>query len=108
MTSGRDSFGPKIVVGLVLHHHSSSGFNQGSILPFGDSILLRSLSCGVLALNAFFAKKVIQRVVLEFRPIVAPNCDDLGGELALNLIGEFHHRPLRLTLVLEEEAPTIP
>jgi hypothetical protein len=59
-------------------------------------------------LNAFLAKKVIQRVVLEFRSIVAPNCDDLGVELVLNMIGEFYHRPLRLTLVLEEEDPTIP
>ena len=102
MACGRDSFRPKIVVRLVLHHHGSSGFDQGSILPFGDPILLGSIGCGVLMLNAFFAEEVIQCVVLELRTIVASYCEDLVVVLALNLVGKLHHGPLSLTLELEE------
>ena len=58
-------------------------------------------------LNAFIAEKVIQCVVLELRTIVAPYCENRGVELALNLSGKLHHGPLSLTLVLEEEYPTI-
>ena len=107
MACGRDSFRPKKLVGLVFHHHGSSGFDQGSILPFGDPILLGIIWHGVLVLDSFFAEEVIQGVVLELRSIVAPYCEDLVVVLALNLIGKLHHGPLSLTLVLEEEYPTI-
>jgi hypothetical protein len=83
---GRDSFRPKIVVRFVFHHHGSSGFDQGSILPFGDPILLGSIWRGVLMLDYFFAEEVIQGVVLEFRSIVAPYCKDRGVALALNMV----------------------
>jgi hypothetical protein len=107
MECGRYSFRPKVVVGLVLHHHCSSGFDQGLILPFGDPIFLGSIWRGVLMLDSFFAEEIIQGVVLEFHSIVAPYCKDRGVVLALNLIGKLHHGPLSLTLVLEEEYPTI-
>lgn len=107
MECGRDSFRPKNVVRLVFHHHGSSGFDQGLILPFGDPILLGSIWRGVLVLDSFFAEEVIQGAVLELRSIVAPYCKDLVVVLALNLVGKLHHGPLSLTLVLEEEYPTI-
>lgn len=107
MACGRDSFRPKIVVGLVFHHHGSSGFDQGSILPFGDPILLGSIWRGILVFDSFLAEEFIQCVVLELRSIVAPYCENLVVVLALNLVGKLHHGPLSLTLVLEEEYPTI-
>ncbi len=58
-------------------------------------------------LNAFITEELVQCVVLEFLTIVAPYCNDLGIELALNLVGELHHGPLSLTFELEEENPTI-
>jgi hypothetical protein len=95
-------------MGLVFHHHHGSyGFNQGSVISFGDLILLRSVGCGVLVLNTFIAEELIQSVVLELRTIVAYYCNDLGVELALKLVGELHHGPLSLTFNLEEENPTI-
>jgi hypothetical protein len=107
MACGRDSFRPKIVVGLVFHHHGSSGFDQGSILPFGDPILLGSIWRGVLMLDSFFAEEVIQGVVLELCTIIAPYCENRGVVLALNLSGKLHHGMLSLTLALEEEYPAI-
>ena len=46
MASGVDCFGPKAIRGLVLIEHGSCGFDQGSILPLHNAILLRSVWSG--------------------------------------------------------------
>jgi hypothetical protein len=77
MISGVDCFGPKSIRGLVLIKHGSCSFNQSSILPFHNTILLRSAWSEEFMLDSFFIKKFFNISISELRTIVTSNILDL-------------------------------
>ena len=107
MASGVDGFGPKVVCGLELGHHRSCHLNKCAVLPFGYTILLESISSGILMTNPFFTKELVQGVVLELGTIVTSYHQDWDIVLTLSFIGEVDDSLLSLHLRLEEENPCV-
>ena len=103
MTSGVDCFGPKAIRGLVLIKRGSCGFNQSSILPVHNAILLRSVWSGEFMLDSFFIKKFFNICIPKFRAIVTSNMLDLQLILILGSSYEFFDYPLSFTLILQKE-----
>jgi len=106
MASGVDCFGPKAIRSLVLIKHSSCGFNQGSILPLHNAILLRSVWSGEFILDSLFIKKFFNICISKFRAIVTFNMLDLQLILILSSSYEFLDYPLSFTLILQKEHPS--
>ena len=106
MASGVDCFGPKAIRGPVLIKHGSCGFNQGSILPLHNAILLRSVWSAEFMLDSFFIKKFFNICVPKFRAIVTSNMLDLQLLLILGSSYKFLDYPLSFTLILQKENPS--
>jgi len=85
MASGVDCLGPKAIRGPVLIKHGSCGFNQGSILPLHNAILLRSVWSGEFMLDSFLIKKFFNICVPKFRAIVTSNILDFQLKTSLGL-----------------------
>jgi hypothetical protein len=54
MACGVDGFHPKSVLSLMFIKHCSCRFNQCTVLPLRDAILLRGVWSGEFMLDAFF------------------------------------------------------
>ena len=80
MTRRVDYVRPKLIRDLVLIKYCSCGFNESSILPLNNSILL-SIWNRELVTNSFFIKIFFYVGVLEFGAIVTSYFLDLGLKL---------------------------
>jgi hypothetical protein len=105
MTSGINSFSPKVIRRLKLRQHCPSHVHQGPVLPLGYTILLRSVGSQVLMTYPFITQELIQCVVLELHPIVTSNHQDILAILMFNFLGEVLDGLLGLVFVLEEVDP---
>ena len=103
MESCVDCFSPKAIRGLVLIKHGSCGFNQGTILPLHNAILLRSVWRGEFMLDSFFIKKFFNICIPKFRAIVTSNMLDLQLIFILGSSYEFLDYPLSFTLILQKK-----
>jgi hypothetical protein len=61
-----DSFGPKMIGGLVFIKHYPCRLNEGPIISFGHPILLWSIGCQKFMLDGFLIKILFNLSVLEF------------------------------------------
>ena len=77
MTRGVDGFGPKVVWRLEPRHHGPCRIHQCPVLPLCNTVLLRGVWCGILMLDPYITKKLMQGVVLELGAVVTPYCQDL-------------------------------
>ena len=96
----------KIVRNLELIEHCSCGFNQGPVLPLRYPILLWSVGCGELMLDAFFIKEFFNLGVLEFGPVVTSHLLDWETELLLCPSHKDFHLFLHLTFIMHKEYPS--
>ena len=72
-----DCFSPPYKRCVVLSKHRSSHLDEGSVLPFNDSILLRSVWSQELMSDAHLIEEFLYARVLEFGVVVASNVLDL-------------------------------
>jgi hypothetical protein len=95
-----DSFGPKAIGGLVFIKHCPCRLNEGPILSFDHPILLRSVGCQKLMLDALLVKIVFNLSILELGAIVTPYLLDLSIKLILSPLQELLEHLLCFTLVM--------
>src|SRR3954462_259445 len=82
-----DCFSPPYERRVVLSKHRSSHLDEGSVLPFNDSILLRSVWIRELMSDAHLIKEFLYASVLEFRVVVASNMLDLEAVVVHDTLG---------------------
>src|SRR5664279_1745567 len=107
MTSGIDGFGPKVIWRFKLRHHSSCHINKCPVLPLRYTIFLRGVRSGILMPNTLITQEFIHSVVLELRPIISPNSQDLCIILALHFRSPINEVTLGFTLLLDIENPCV-
>ena len=73
VASSIDCFSPPHKRCVVLSKHRSSHLDEGSVLPFNDSILLRSVWSQELMSDAHLIEEFLYTGVLEFGVVVASN-----------------------------------
>src|SRR3954466_5415810 len=83
-----DCFSPPSDIGVVFSKHRSSHLDEGSILPFDDTILLRSVWSRELMSDAHLIEEFLYACVLEFDAIVASNVLDLQAVVVHDALGE--------------------
>src|ERR1041385_8176149 len=72
-----DCFSPPYERRVVFSKHRSSHLDEGSVLPFNDSILLRSVWSRELMSDAHLIEEFLYARVLEFGAVVPSNVLDL-------------------------------
>ena len=72
-----DRFSPPHKRRVVFSKHRSSHLDEGPVLPFNDSILLRSVWSRELMSDAHLIEEFLYADVLEFGAVVASNVLDL-------------------------------
>ena len=107
MASGGDGFGPEVVWRFKLRQHGPCHFNESPVLPFGHTILLRSVCSGILMFNPLITKKIIQGVVLELGAVVTSYNQHGNIVLPLNQVDEVDEGLLGVTFQLEEINPRV-
>src|SRR3954471_16746417 len=88
MVGSIDCFSPPNKRCVVLNKHSSSHLDEGSILPFNDAILLRSVWSRELMSDAHLIEEFLYASVLEFGVVVASNVLDLQAVVVHDALGE--------------------
>ena len=73
---------------VVFSKHRSSHLDEGSVLPFNDSILLRSVWSRELMSDAHLIEELLYAGVLEFGAVVASNMLDLEAVVVRDALGE--------------------
>jgi hypothetical protein len=106
MTRRVDSFGPKVIGGLVFISHCPCQLNESHILSFSHPILLWSIGCQKFMLDAFLIKVLFNLSVLELGAIVTPYLLDLGITLISSSLQELLEHLLYFTLVMQKEYPS--
>ena len=72
-----DCFSPPHERHVVFNEHCSSHLDEGSVLPFNDSILLRSVWIRELMSDAHLIKEFLYAGILELGVIVTSDVLDL-------------------------------
>src|ERR1041384_3958991 len=83
-----DCFGPPHKRCIVLSKHRSSHLDEGPVLPFNDTILLRSIWRRELMSDAHLIEELLYAGILEFGAIVASNVLDLEAVDVHDSLGE--------------------
>src|SRR3954463_11509580 len=83
-----DCFIPPIYRRVVFSKHRSSHLDEGSVLPFNDAILLRSVWSRELMSDAHLIEEFPYARVHEFGAIVASNVLDLHTVAVHDALGE--------------------
>src|SRR3954466_953895 len=83
-----DCFSPPLERRVVFSKHRSSHLDEGSVLPFNDSILLRGVWSRELMSDAHLIEKFLYASVLEFVAVVASNVLDLQVVVVHDALGE--------------------
>src|SRR4051812_40855193 len=83
-----DCFSPPHKRCVVLSKHRSSHHDEGPVLPFDDTILLRSIWRRELMSDAHLIKELLYTGVLEFGVVVASNMLDLEEVVVHDALGE--------------------
>src|ERR1043165_7942465 len=83
-----DRFDPPHKRRLVFSKHRSSHLDEGPVLPFNDSILLRSVWSRELMSDAHLIEEFLYASVLEFGVVVASNVLDLQAIVVHDVLGE--------------------
>src|ERR1041384_4115171 len=87
-----DCFSPPHERHVVFSKHRSSHLDEGSVLPFNDTILLRSVWRRELMSDAHLIEEFLYAGVLEFSAIVASNVLDLQAVVVNEALREaFEH-----------------
>ena len=89
VTDSCNGLGPKEHRSFGEDEHSPSSFNQGAVMPFNNSILLRSTWNALLMTNADTFIKLSKMFVHELRSIVSANEPNCFVESNLQLPDEF-------------------
>ena len=77
VASSIDCFSPPHKRCVVLSKHRSGHLDEGSVLPFNDAILLRSVWSRELMSDAHLIEEFLYASVFEFGAVVALNVLDL-------------------------------
>ena len=83
-----DCFSPPHKRCVVLSKHRSGHLDEGPVLPFNDTILLRSVWSRELMSDAHFIEEFLYAGVLEFGVVVASNVLDLQAVVVHDALGE--------------------
>ena len=83
-----DCFSPPHKRCVVLSKHRSIHLNEGPVLPFNDTILLRSVWRRELMSDAHIIEEPLYAGVLEFGVAVASNMLDLEDVVVHDALGE--------------------
>src|SRR3954470_9249930 len=83
-----DCFSPPPKRCVVLSKHRSSHLDEGSVLPFDDAILLRSVWSRELMSDAHLIEVFLYAGVLEFGVVVASNMLDLQAVVVHDALGK--------------------
>src|SRR3954464_4998986 len=83
-----DCFSPPHKRCVILNKHHSSHLDEGSVLPFNDTILLRSVWSRELMSDAHLIEEFLYARVLEFGAVVASNVLDLQVVVVHDALGE--------------------
>ena len=83
-----DCFSPPNERRVVFSKHRSIHIDEGSVLPFNDSILLRSVWSRELMSDAHLIEEFLYASVLEFGVVVASNVLDLQAVVVHDALGE--------------------
>src|ERR1043166_5182585 len=85
--------------------HSPGCFDQRSVLPFSNSILLRLKWSTELMLNSLAQAVNCHCLVFEFRSVVTSDLLNPCSELIFYSVKEFHENLRSLILCLQKEHP---
>src|SRR3954465_14321360 len=88
MAGSIDCFSPPSDVGVGFSKHRSSHLDEGSVLPFNDAILLRSVWSRELMSDAHLIEEFLYARVLEFGAVVGSNVLDLQVVVVHDPLGE--------------------
>src|SRR4051812_2477111 len=83
-----DCFSPPHKRCVVLSKHCLSHLDEGPVLPFNDTILLRSVWRRELMSDSHLIKELLYAGVLEFCAVVASNVLDLQVVVIHDALGE--------------------
>ena len=83
-----DCFSPPHKRCVVLSKHRSSHLEEGPVLSFTDSILLRSVWSRELMSDAHLIEEFLYASVLEFGAVVASNMLDLQAVIVHDALGK--------------------
>src|SRR3954465_672115 len=83
-----DCFSPPPKRSVVFSKHRSSHLDEGSVLPFKDAILLRSVWCRELMSDAHLIEEFLYARVLEFGVVVSSNVLNLQVVVVHDPLGE--------------------
>ena len=87
--------------------HSKDNFHNRTVLPFRHTILLRSLGCSGLPLNASLFAKVMKLIGFIFSPIISPYGLDLFFGLVIDQGFEVSKPGEHFILLFQEEYPSL-
>src|ERR1043165_2669315 len=82
-----DRFSPPHKRRVVFSKHRSSHLDEGPVLPFNDSILLRSVWSRELMSDAHLIEEFLYTSVLEFGAVVASDVLDLQVVVVHDALG---------------------
>ena len=83
-----DRFSPPHKRRVVFSKHRSSHLDEGPVLPFDNTILLRSIWCGELMSDAHLIEEFLYASVFEFGVVVASDMLDLQAVVVHDALGE--------------------
>src|ERR1041384_2440796 len=83
-----DCFSPPYERRVVFSKHRSSHLDEGSVLSFDDSILLRSIWSRELVSDSCLIEEFLYTSVFEFGPVVASDVLDLQAVVVHDAFGE--------------------
>ena len=89
-------FSPPYERRVVFSKHRLSHLDEGSVLPFDDSILLRSIWSRELMSDARLIEEFLYTSVLEFSAVVASDVLDLQAVVVHDTLGEAFEDSLSL------------
>ena len=91
-----DCFSPPYERPVVFSKHRSSHLDEGSVLPFEDSILLRSVWSRELMSDARLIEEFLYTSVFELGAVVASDVLDLQAVVVHDALGEAFEDSLSL------------
>src|SRR3954462_1324063 len=107
MTCSIDNFSPEPDRGLVFSKHSSGHLNKSMILPFNNTILLRSICSREFMSETIGIKKIFDMCILEFCTIITSDMLHRYFILGLSSLSESFEDIDNFALIVEKEYPSI-
>src|SRR3954469_13704501 len=107
MTCSIDSFIPEPDRSLVFSKHSSVHFNNSTILPFNNTILLMCISSREFTSETIGIKKIFDMCILELCTIITSDMLQRYFILGLSSLSESFEHIDNFALIIKKEYPCI-